>query len=437
MEPSETEDCPLCYNTMNDETPKKQLTCNHRFHKDCIEDTIIFNIEHSLPILCPLCRNVINITDYPPNWRDHLPVLEQPPIPPRRIITMQDWPFDITAPSDYIRLNPEDSLEFRIKISRNEPLRLVNNQGTTIVNIGELCPIHSIDQIEIPPNEQNTSIETIEELAELSWRNLVIANRDVYNAKNYNNAIFKRNLEIILRRQQLPIEEAYNQRILAIASAQYSKALELYDLMKIRRRLAETTLYYLDKKNSNNSLAQIIDELPTQSTTISGLQELYDNATELKQRAEDHLRTINYMPIQENYSNRQVFIEANKKLKSITDYHYNEVLREASENLKSITDYQANIKSQLDYAKTRIGSIKLSLRNRTKNAKNTLATIGKSIRKNMKKSIKKAKQLKNRLLMRKVDEDLELLGGKHKKSRKLKKFKKLKKHNKTRKSKKH
>ena len=436
MEPSETEDCPLCYNTMNDETPQKQLTCNHRFHKDCIEDTIIFNIEHSLPILCPLCRNVINITDYPPNWRDHLPVLEHPPIPPRRIITMQDWPFDMTAPSDYIRLNPEDSLEFKIKISRNEPLRLVNNQGTTIVNIGELCPIHSIDQIEIPPNEQNTSIETIEELAKLSWRNLVIADRDVYNAKNYNNAIFKRNLEIILRRQQLPIEEAYNQRILAIASAQYSKALELYDLMKIRRRLAETTLYYLDKKNLNNSLAQIIDELPTQSTTISGLQELYDNATELKQRAEDHLRTINYMPIQEN-NYKEVYIEANKKLKSITDYHYNEVLSEASENLKSITDYQANIKSQLDYAKTHIGSIELSLRNRTKNAKKTLATIDKRIRKSIRRSIKKAKQLKNRLLMIKVDEDLELLGGKHKKSRKLKKFRKLKKHNKTRKSKKH
>jgi len=436
MEPSETEDCPLCYNTMNDETPQKQLTCNHRFHKDCIEDTIIFNIEHSLPILCPLCRNVINITDYPPNWRDHLPVLEHPPIPPRRIITMQDWPFDMTAPSDYIRLNPEDSLEFKIKISRNEPLRLVNNQGTTIVNIGELCPIHSIDQIEIPPNEQNTSIETIEELAKLSWRNLVIADRDVYNAKNYNNAIFKRNLEIILRRQQLPIEEAYNQRILAIASAQYSKALELYDLMKIRRRLAETTLYYLDKKNSNNSLAQIIDELPTQSTTISGLQELYDNATELKQRAEDHLRTINYMPIQEN-NHKEVYIEANKKLKSITDYHYNEVLSEASENLKSITDYQANIKSQLDYAKTHIGSIELSLRNRTKSAKKTLATIDKRIRKSIRRSIKKAKQLKNRLLMIQVDEDLKLLGGKHKKSRKLKKFKKLKKHNKTRKSKKH
>jgi hypothetical protein len=426
MEPSETEDCPLCYNTMNDETPKKQLTCNHRFHKDCIEDTIIFNIEHSLPILCPLCRNVINITDYPPNWRDHLPVLEHPPIPPRRIITMQDWPFDITAPSDYIRLNPEDSLEFKIKISRNEPLRLVNNQGTTIVNIGELCPIHSIDQIEIPPNEQNTSIETIEELAKLSWRNLVIADRDVYNAKNYNNAIFKRNLEIILRRQQLPIEEAYNQRILAIANAQYSKALELYDLMKIRRRLAETTLYYLDKKNSNNSLAQIIDELPTQSTTISGLQELYDNATELKQRAEDHLRTINYMPIQEN-NYKEVYIEANKKLKSITDYHYNEVLSEASENLKSITDYQANIKSQLDNAKTRIGSIKLSLRNRTKSAKKTLATIEKRIIKSIKKSIKKAKQLKNRLLMLKVDEDLELLGGKHKKSKKAKKTRKRRK----------
>ena len=340
---------------------------------------------------------------------------------------MQDWPFDITAPSDYIRLNPEDSLEFRIKISRNEPLRLVNNQGTTIVNIGELCPIHSIDQIEIPPNEQNTSIETIEELAELSWRNLVIADRDVYNAQNYNNAIFKRNLEIILRRQQLPIEEAYNQRILAIASAQYSNALELYDLMKIRRRVAESRLYYLDKKNLNNSLAQIIDELPTQSTTINGLQELYDNATELKQRAEDHLRTINYIPIQENYY-KEVFIEANKKLKSITDYHYNEVLSEASENLKSITDYQANIKSQLDYAKTRIGSIKLSLRNRTKNAKNTLATIGKSIRKSIKKSIKKAKQLKNRLLMIKVDEDLELLGGKHKKSKKSKKSTKSKKY---------
>jgi hypothetical protein len=257
---------------------------------------------------------------------------------------------------------------------------------------------------------------------------LVIADRDVYNAKNYNNAIFKRNLEIILRRQQLPIEEAYNQRILAIANAQYSNALELYELMKIRKSVAESRLYYLDKKNLNNSLAQIIDELPRQSTTINGLQELYDNATELKQRAEDNLRTINYMPIQEN-NHREVFIEANKKLKSITDYHYNEVLSEASENLKSITDYQANIKSQLDYAKTRIGSIKLSLRNRTKNAKNTLATIGKSIRKSIKKSIKKAKQLKNRLLMIKVDEDLELLGGKNKSI-------KPRKHNKSRKSRK-
>ena len=142
------------------------------------------------------------------------------------------------------------------------------------------------------------------------------------------------------------------------------------------------------------------------------------------------------MPIQEN-NHKEVYIEANKKLKSITDYHYNEVLSEASENLKSITDYQANIKSQLDYAKTHIGSIELSLRNRTKSAKKTLATIDKRIRKSIRRSIKKAKQLKNRLLMIQVDEDLKLLGGKHKKSRKLKKFKKLKKHNKTRKSKKH
>ena len=431
MEPSETEDCPLCYNTMNDETPLKQLTCNHRFHKDCIEDTIIFNIKHSLPILCPLCRNIINITDYPPNWRDHLPVLEHPPIPPRRAITMQDWPFNPIAPPDYIRLNDEDDLDFRIKISRN-PLRLVNNRGTTIVNIGELCPIHSIDPIEIPPNEQNTSIETIRELAELSWRNLLIADRDVRNARLYNNNAFKRDLEIILRRQQLPIEEAYNQHILAIANAQYSNALELYELMKIRTSVAETTLYYFDKKNLNDSLKQIIDELPTQSTTISGLQELYDNATELKQRAEDYLKTIDYRPIQEN-NYKEVLIAANKNLKSITDYHYNEVLGEANNNLKSITDYQANIKSQLDYAKTRIGSIKLSIRHKAKSAKNTLTTIGKSIRKSIKKSIKKVKQLKNRLLMRKVDEDLELLGGKHNKSNKFNKAKKTRKRRKVRK----
>jgi len=429
MEPHETEDCPLCYSTMNDETPLKQLTCNHIFHEHCIDDHMLFRKRHSLDIKCPMCQQPINRIDYPPNLEDHLP-----PVPPRRIITMQDWPFDITAPSDYIRLTPEDDLEFKIRISRNGPLRLVNNKGTTIVNIGELCPIHSIDQIEIPPNEQNIPIETIEELYDLSWRNAVIADRDVYNAQNYNNAIFKRNLEIILRRPQLPIEEEYNQRILAIAKAQYLNALELYDLMKIRRRVAEARLYYLDKKNLNNSLAQIIEELPRQSTTINGLQELYDNATELKQRAEDHLRTINYMPIQEN-NHREVFIEANKNLKSIIDYHYDEVLREATKNLKSITDYQTNIKSQLDYAKTRIGSIKLSLRNRTKNAKNTLATIGKSIKKSIKKSMKKAKQLKNRLLMRNEDEDeyQELLGGKKNKSRKLKKHNKSRKPRKLRK----
>jgi len=421
----EPEDCPLCYSTMNDETPLKQLTCNHKFHKDCIESTIIFNLEHDLPRLCPLCRNEIDRIDYPANLEEHLP-----PVPPRRIITMQDWPFDITAPSDYIRLSPEDDLDFFIKISDNEPLRLVNNRGTTIVNIGELCPIHSIDQIEIPPNEQNIPIETIEELAELSWRNVKIAHRDLVNAQNYNyNAIFKRNLEIILRRQQLPIEKDYNQRILAIAYEQNSTALELYALMRLRRLLAEARLYYLDKKNLNNSLAQIIEELPKQSTTINGLQELYDNATELKQRAEDNLRTINYMPIQE-YNFREEFIEAKKNLKSIIDYHYDEVLSEATKNLKSIIDYQANIKSQLDYAKTRIGSIKLSLRNRTKNAKNTLATIGKSIKKSMKKSMKKVKQLKNRLLMRNEDEDeyQELLGGKHDKPRKSRKSRKLRKY---------
>ena len=191
-------DCPICTNEMDDVNPVnpvnpiKQLSCGHKFHKECIEDTILYNIEHSLPVKCPMCRREINEIEYPPNWREHIPVI------PRRIITYQDWPFNLTAPPDYIRLNDEDSIDFLIYIS-HDPLRLVDSNGNTIDNIGELCPIHSIQHIELPPIEQNVSIETIRELEHLSWRNTLIAYRDVRNARLYNNnSDFKRDLAIIL-----------------------------------------------------------------------------------------------------------------------------------------------------------------------------------------------------------------------------------------------
>ena len=258
MENPKPNDCPICRNEMkemDDVNPVKQLSCGHKFHKECIEGTILYNIEQSVQIKCPLCRRAIGEIDYPPNWSEHLPVIQQLSIPPRRIITDQDWPFNSTAQPHYIRLNDEDSIDFRIYISR-DPLRLTDSNGNTIVDIGELCPIHSIQHIELPPIEQNISIETIRELEHLSWRNTLIAYRDVINARLYNNSDFKRDLAIILGREQLPIEELYNQRILAIANEEYRVALKLYDAMKIRKSVAETELYYIDTMNLNNSIKQ-------------------------------------------------------------------------------------------------------------------------------------------------------------------------------------
>lgn len=389
MEPSETEDCPLCYNTMKDETPLKKLSCKHEFHKECIEDIILYNIEHSLQVKCPLCREPIGEIDYPLNWREHLPVIQQLSIPPRRIITNQDWPFNSTAPPDYIRLNDEDSTDFRIYISHN-PLRLTDSNGNTIVDIGELCPIHSIQHIELPPIEQNVSIETIRELESLSWRNTLIAYRDVRNARLYNNnSDFKRDLAIILGREQLPIEELYNQRILAIANEEYRVALELYDAMKIRKSVAETM-------NLNDSIKQEIAELPTNSTTIYELQEVYKNARELYKRAREQLGNINRI-------------------------HHIDVTAVASAaitNLNNIHKYLQEIKSQLDDAKTRLERIKLSIRDKSKRdkSKHGLLTIK-----------KKARQIKDKLL----GSDAEMLGGKsrkHRKFRKSRKYRKSRKH---------
>jgi len=84
--------CPLCYELMHDEDdehnetaskqPKKILTCNHKFHEDCIDDYMLFQKRHRLPTKCPMCQRPIDRTDYPKDLDAHLPVVQPQPLPP-------------------------------------------------------------------------------------------------------------------------------------------------------------------------------------------------------------------------------------------------------------------------------------------------------------------------------------------------------------------
>lgn len=40
--------------------------CKHNFHKKCMDDLILFNIQNKLDILCPNCRNVLSFNTIPP-----------------------------------------------------------------------------------------------------------------------------------------------------------------------------------------------------------------------------------------------------------------------------------------------------------------------------------------------------------------------------------
>ena len=55
---ADTEECCICFDTMDGARPVKTLDCKHRFHEDCVQQ-----IERSaLPQCCSLCRHPFAVT---------------------------------------------------------------------------------------------------------------------------------------------------------------------------------------------------------------------------------------------------------------------------------------------------------------------------------------------------------------------------------------
>ncbi len=56
------EDCSICLNTMNNELEILITKCDHKFHKECLENC--FKNKNNNKILCPLCRDELNINEF-------------------------------------------------------------------------------------------------------------------------------------------------------------------------------------------------------------------------------------------------------------------------------------------------------------------------------------------------------------------------------------
>lgn len=52
------DNCSICQTSMRgNKSLSKIISCNHVFHKECIENMITYNLESNNDIKCPLCRH--------------------------------------------------------------------------------------------------------------------------------------------------------------------------------------------------------------------------------------------------------------------------------------------------------------------------------------------------------------------------------------------